>query len=243
MLSWFTLSEWLLLPDWSNCYKSLTSSSWSWLIITKYHFPVWQWISILLCRFVSVLYHRQDFFWTISIIGRVPYKKNEQLTLPEYQGLPHFMGSMLLFLLCTFSGLSTMLPVSLDFLFMNAPSVFSVYLMQVESELFFSSILARIFFITRLSPFNTDDCRFHFSQVQENPTKLLYSHFMMGKLRSYFLPMAFSRDDSKDIALTKYTVSTAWKTLNISTYYTVLVEILFTLSYLIFKKNQYEMKG
>ena len=92
MLSWFTLSEWLLLPDWSNCYKSLTSSSWSWLIITKYHFPVRQWISILLCRFVSVLYHRQYFLWTISVIGRVPYKKNEQLTLPKYQGLPRFYG-------------------------------------------------------------------------------------------------------------------------------------------------------
>ena len=81
-----------------------------------------------------------------------------------------------------------MLPVSLDFLFMNAPSVFSLYLMQVESELFFSPILARTFFITRLSSFNKDDCRFHSSQPQENPLKLLSSHVMMGKLGRISFP-------------------------------------------------------
>lgn len=90
ILSWFRLSEWLLLLDWSNYYKGLRSSSRSWLIITKYPLSIWQWISTLLCRFISVLYHQQNFFWTIGVIGRVPYKKNEQFTLPEYLGLPHF---------------------------------------------------------------------------------------------------------------------------------------------------------
>lgn len=55
-----------------------------------------------------------------------------------------------------------------------------------------------------------------------------------GKTRSYFLPTEFSRADSKDITLTKYT---AWKALNISTYDHVLIEILFTLSYLILQKK------
>ena len=70
----------------------------------------------------------------------------------------------------------------------ECPFVFSLYLIQVESELFFSPILARIFCITRLSSFNKDDCRFHSSQPQENPLKLLYSDVMMGKLGRISFP-------------------------------------------------------